>query len=63
MVDSRRRLYEHYAWAWEPYLDVFLRLGWIVVENAHEERSGHPVFIVAWPCDCPVVFPRKGPYK
>lgn len=56
------RYYDYYAWAWAPFLDDFLCLGWMVVETL-DDRSGHPTFLVAWPCKCPVKFPRKGAYK
>ena len=51
---------KHFAWAWGPYLDEFLKLGWIVVADVHEDRSGHPTFLVEWRCDCPIAFPHKG---
>jgi len=50
----------HFAYAWHPFLEDYLRLGWMFAARPliAEDRGGQPSWLMIWPCTCRLAMPR-----
>lgn len=50
----------HFAYAWHPFIEDYLRLGWMFAARPliAEDRGGQPSWLVMWPCSCALAIPR-----
>jgi hypothetical protein len=57
----------HFKYVADPYVDDYFRMGWMMAHNPilYDPPGGgpHNVWIMWWPCSCPLPLLRKAKSK
>lgn len=49
----------HHMHVWEPFLEDYLKMGWMFDQGFPVHRGEHWSFLMLWPCSCKVPCLRK----
>jgi hypothetical protein len=50
----------HLMYVWHPYLDDYLRMGWMFAgDGPLYTRGEHLSFLMEWPCTCKMPYLKK----
>lgn len=52
----------HFMYVWEPFIDDFHRLGWLLDDVHpiyHLPRGEHFTYLMVWPCQCKIALPMS----